>query len=149
MRTISDTVIILSQELFVTSGPPVRKKQTNVSLRWKNFLHPQFLKTHSKSFAAKLCANISITLCWPKVSTQFQKSAKYQSRVCLPKVKTCTHCTRFQFLRWSCFLNTIDPVMSDYIGSDLEINNKILMFPLLDYTSARQVIWPKFYTARF
>ena len=73
MRTISDTVIILSQELFVTSGPPVRKKQTNVSLRWKNFLHPQFLKTHSKSFAAELCANISITLCWPKVSTQFQK----------------------------------------------------------------------------
>ena len=73
MRTISDTVIILSQELFVTSGPPVRKKQTNVSLRWKNFLHPQFLKTHSKSFAAKLCANISITLCWPKVSTHFKK----------------------------------------------------------------------------
>ena len=36
-----------------------------------------------------------------------------------------------------------------YIGSDLEINNKILMFPLLDYTSARQVICPKFYTARF
>ena len=79
------------------------------------------------------------------------KSAKHccQSRVCLPKVKTCTHCTRFQFLRWSCFLNTIDPVMSDYIGSDLEINNKILMFPLLDYTSARQIIWPKFYMARF
>ena len=79
------------------------------------------------------------------------KSAKRccQSRVCLPKVKTCTHCTCFLTLPWSGFLNTIDPDVSDYIGSDLEINNKILMFPLLDYTSARQVIWPKFYTARF
>ena len=78
-----------------------------------------------------------------------QKSAKHQSRVCLPKVKTCTRCTCFLTLPWSCFLNTIDPDVSDYIGSDLEINNKILMFPLLDYTSARQVICPKFYTARF
>ena len=78
-----------------------------------------------------------------------QKSAKHQSRVCLPKVKTCTHCTCFLTLPWSGFLNAIDPDVSDYIGSDLEINNKILMFPLLDYTSARQVIWPKFYTARF
>ena len=97
MRTISDTVIILSQELFVTSGPPVRKKQTNVSLRWKNFLHPQFLKTHSKSFAAELCANISITLCWPKVSTQFQKVQNINLEFVCQKLKLAPIALVFNF----------------------------------------------------
>ena len=98
MRTISDTVIILSQELFVTSGTPVRKKQTNVSLWSKNFLQPRAnCGRHTTTLFGKQCKYINHL---PKVLTQFEKAAKEQCWACWTKVgffivKSSTHCICF------------------------------------------------------
>ena len=94
MRTISDMVIILSGELFVTG---CREKANKcVFVAEKLSAQRQLWKTHNNSFG-KVCKYINHL---PEVLTQFEKAAKEQYLLCWTKVgfsvlKSYTRCICF------------------------------------------------------